>query len=150
MRVVIDTNVFLDIFLDREYARPGLRVVQSVVSGQSQGLVTLPIVQNVYYYVESTHSRPRAHDVIGRLLDAFVLVSVTPAAVEQAWERSDPSHADREEHCPDFEDAVIQEAARVAEADRICTINLEDFETSPVEAIHPIELARDLHGQEGD
>lgn len=149
MTVVIDTNVFLDIFLDRQYARSGLRVVQSVETGRSRGLVTLPIVQNVYYYVESTHSRSRAHDVIGRLLGTFALISMSPAAVERAWERSDPSQADRDDYCPDFEDAVIQEAARAAEADRICTINLEDFETSPVEAVHPIKLARYLHEQEG-
>lgn len=148
MIVLVDTNVFLDIFLDREHARPGLRVVQSVQNDQIQGLVTPTIVLNVYFYVESTHNRRRAHEIIGRVLGTFLLIRGDTESFERAWKRSDPARTEHEDYCPDFEDATLQEAARDAGADLICTINLGDFKTSPVEAIHPIALARRLQEEE--
>jgi len=131
LKVLVDTNVVLDVLLDRHpFAKAAARVFALVEESRIEGFLCATTVTTVDYLLGQALSPREARAALQRLLDLFEIAPVNRPVLEQAL-GSDVS---------DFEDAVIEQSARVVSADAIATRNLKDFKKSSVTAMDPPEL----------
>jgi len=131
LKVLVDTNVVLDVLLDRHpFSKAAARVFALVEESRIEGFLCATTVTTVDYLLGQALSPREARAALQRLLDLFEIAPVNRPVLEQAL-GSDVS---------DFEDAVIEQSARVVSADAIATRNLKDFKKSSVTAMDPPEL----------
>lgn len=135
MRILFDTNVVLDLLLDREpHSVAAARLVSGVERGELNGFLCATTVTTLDDLIARQLGRAGARRAIGKLFRIFEVAGVTRAVLESALELD----------FDDYEDAVVHEAARLADAQGIVTRNLEDFEGSGMPVYSPEELVAAL------
>ena len=131
MRILFDTNVLLDVLLDRQpYVREASELLAAVETDTISGLLGATTVTTIYYIAERAQNADRALQGIQRLLRLFEVAPINRAVLEDAL-RLD---------FQDFEDAVLHEAARHTAADGIVTRNVDDFSEAVLPVYTPAEL----------
>lgn len=131
MTALFDTNVLLDVLLNRTHAGDGLFLLDRARAGALDGAVTPTVLTNTFYVGRSTAGADVARDFVESALSFLDLASVSHAGALRAVRRYD-----------DFEDGVIGEAAAETGTDVICTRNTDDFGPARSEALTPSELVR--------
>ena len=132
MKILFDTNIVLDLLLDRPaFADAAAELFAKVEQGSIVGYLCGTTVTTVHYLVGKAIGSARAADEVGKLLSLFEVAPVNRAILESALKSG----------FADFEDAVIHEAADHAGAEAIVTRNLKDFKKSRIAVYHSIELA---------
>ena len=130
MRVLLDTNVVLDVLLDRKaFVAESLAIVDLVERGAVTGLLCATTITTLAYLAGKTVGKQQATVQIRQLLSLFEIAPVTRAVLDGALASK----------AADFEDAVLAEAAMQAGAQAIITRNLRDFAHSPVRAHTPAQ-----------
>ncbi len=130
MRVLLDTNVVLDLLLGREpFARDAATVVSLVERSRVEGLLCATTVTTIHYLLTRHLPADAARESVRNLLKLFTIAPVNRAVLEEAQ---------RSKIC-DFEDAVIVSAARLAGADLILTRNQRDFRRAGMPVLGPDE-----------
>jgi predicted nucleic acid-binding protein len=128
VRVLFDTNVLMDILLRREpFWDESAQVLDQVASGAVTGLICASTVTTIFYLASKEAGKKEAMVQVRSLLGLYEVASVTRAVLDAALNSKSP----------DFEDAVLAEAAHQAGAQAIITRNLKDFAHSPVRAYTP-------------
>lgn len=131
LRILIDTNVALDLFLRRE---PWVTEAQGMVSAHAQGKVVgyLPAsaLTDIYYISRRIVGSESAFHVIDMCLDAFELIAVDRGVIDLA--RALPG--------ADFEDNVQIACAQVAQLDVIVTRDSTGFAQAPIPALTPKDV----------
>ncbi|WP_457677770.1 PIN domain-containing protein, partial [Thermovibrio sp.] len=98
MRVLFDTNVILDLLLDRyPFSEPAAALLSKVEKGEITGLVCATTLTTIYYLVSKSLSRSKAEECMELLLRLFEVASVNRVVIETA----------RTLKFKDFEDAVV-------------------------------------------
>lgn len=139
MRVLVDTNVVLDVLLDREpFAKAAAEVLALVEESRIEGFLCATTVTTVDYLLGQSLAPNEARTALKRLLDLFEIAPVNRPVLEQAL-RSGIS---------DFEDAVLEQSACLVSADVITTRNLKDFKKSCITALDPQELLTTVEAME--
>ena len=135
MRVIVDTNVFLDVLLAREpFAGTGAEVFALVEQSSIEAALCATTVTTVDYLLTQSLARDEAHRALQALLGLFEVAPVNRAVLEGAL-RS---------RIEDFEDAVLEQAGLLVGAEAIITRNTKDFRRSSIKAFDPIELLRTI------
>ena len=135
MIALFDTDVVLDLFLDRHpFAEAAAIMFSKVEERVVQGYVSATTITTIYYLATKTIGIKKAKWATRKLLSLLEVASVDRAVIEGALEGK----------YKDFEDGVIAEAARQIQADVIITRNVRDFRTSPVPAHSPAEMLKIL------
>lgn len=129
MTVLFDTNVLLDVLLDRTHAEEGLFLLDQSREGAITGTVTPTVLTNTFYVGRSTAGSEVARDFIESALSFLDVASVSHAGALRAVKRYE-----------DFEDGIIGEAAAEYGTDVICTRNAEDFGPARPQVLTPREL----------
>ena len=133
MRVLFDTNVVLDVLLDREpYAAPAVTLFGQVAQRRLQGLLGATTLTTIHYLAEKAVGRRRARRHLETLLGLFEVAVVDRAVLTGALEL----------RFGDFEDAVLHEAAAHAGATGIVTRDLAGFRNARLTVYAPRELVR--------
>ena len=131
MRILVDTNVVLDVLLDRRpFAQAAAQVFALVEESRIEGFLCATTVTTVDYLLGQALAPDEARAALKRLLDLFEIAPVNRPVLEQALGSN----------ISDFEDAVLEQSARLVSVDAIATRNLTDFEKSSVPAFDPPEL----------
>jgi predicted nucleic acid-binding protein len=131
LRILIDTDILLDLALDRNpHADGAARVIDAVQRGSVSGIVAWHTISNLYYILTSFSDRKRA---LGFVRDLAAIVDVAPA---------DSATLDiaLSLDMRDFEDAMQVAAALAAGVEKIVTRNSRDFRRSPITVVAPAEL----------
>ena len=137
MRLLLDTNVFLDL----PERRPGFQNSQKIIlllGRAHEGWVAWHTLSNVFYIADRlTRSRIIARELIH---DILVWCTVVPV---------DHSDALRAENLliDDFEDALQMAAALSVDVDVIITRDLKDYQNSPIPQLTPEQFLQ-LHHPE--
>lgn len=135
MRVVVDTNVVLDVLLARQpFVGAAGRLFAGIEASRIEGLLCATTVTTIDYLLAQALPPRQSREALRRLLGLFEVAPVNRLVIEEAL-RSRVS---------DFEDAVIEQAGRLAGADAIVTRNLRDFRNSSIKALGPDELLASL------
>lgn len=137
MRLLLDTNVVLDVLLDREdFVEPANRLFALAEAHLIDALLCATTLTTVDYLVAKAHGRSTARRALSDLLDLFDVAPVDRETLRAAL------------HGPfvDFEDGVIHEAALRQGADAIVTRNIRDFRKADLPVWLPAEAIARLGG----
>lgn len=128
MRILIDTDVLLDLALDRKpHADAAARLIEAVQRGSVTGIIAWHTISNLYYILASFSDRKRA---LRFVRDLAAIVEVAPAD-------SETLDIALSLDMRDFEDAMQVAAAMAGSAEKIVTRNSRDFRNSPIAAVSP-------------
>jgi predicted nucleic acid-binding protein len=135
VRILLDTNVVLDVLQAREpFVYSATQLFAHIERGEIEGVLCATTVTTLDYLLTRAMSREQAKAILQRLLGLFGVAAVTRTVIEDALASS----------MPDFEDAVLAFAASQAGAERIITRNPRDFRSSPVLVLDPLEFLAQL------
>lgn len=128
MRAVVDTNVVLDLLLDREpWSAAAAQLFSQVESGKLEGYLCATTITTIHYLAAKAVGAQQARREIRKLLALCAVASVDQIVLEMATELE----------FADFEDAVIHEAARRVNAESIVTRDLAGFKKAAITVLTP-------------
>ncbi|MGN1417406.1 MAG: type II toxin-antitoxin system VapC family toxin [Oscillospiraceae bacterium] len=131
MKVLIDTNVILDVLCGRaEFLEASSKVWKYCEVDKLTGVISALSVPNIVYILRKELDPDKTKEIIDRLLLIFDVVELTAEDLRKAAEMK----------TADYEDAVQMCCAERINADFIVTRNIRDFVSSPVPAVKPSEL----------
>ena len=134
MRVLVDSDVLLDVGLDRgPWADDSSDVFDLCESGVLDGFVAWHTLANLYYFVRQRGANG-ARAFIAEVLSAAQVVPVGHADMQYALELD----------MSDLEDAMQVAAAVACRAARIITRNTRHYRKSPIPAVTPAAFLRTL------
>jgi len=132
VRVLFDTNVLLDVLLEREpYVQAATRLVALVDNGRIEGSICATAVTTLYYLGARDLGRKRAHEQVRTLLSVFEVAPVDRDVLQRALD---------DDGFSDYEDAVAHEAAQAAGVSGIVTRNGRDYAKASIPVFEPLEL----------
>ncbi len=135
MKIIFDTNIVLDVLLDREpFSTTGAFLFSKVEKGGLSGFLCATTITTVHYLACKTLGSRQARKHIGDLLTLFEIAPVNRVVLEGALRSP----------FADFEDAVIHEASVHAGAQALVTRNPTDFKQAKIPVYSPDELVRAL------
>ncbi len=137
-RILFDTNVVLDVLLDRQpYVEASAAAWAAVETGVAEGMLAAHAVTTIHYLVRKERGNAKARRIVSAILRVFGVAAVDAAVLQEALELP----------WPDFEDAVTAAAARAAGCEFIVTRDPKGFRGSPVRSLTP-EAATPLLGDD--
>jgi predicted nucleic acid-binding protein len=127
-RMLFDTNVILDVMLDRKpHAAASSAAWASVEAGKMEGFLSAHAVRTIYYLVRKETGAAKAGRIVSAILKVFRIAPVDGEVIHEALQLS----------LNDFEDAVTAAAARRADCRYIVTRDPKGFRGSSVRAFTP-------------
>ena len=131
MRVLIDTNVILDLLLDREpFSNHAAILISEVEKGKLIGILCATTITTIYYLVSKSLSKEEANKSLELIFSLFEIAPVNRIVLETA----------KNLKFKDFEDAVIYSAAFHSNVDVIITRNPRDFKAGEIPVYEPKEF----------
>lgn len=131
MKVLFDTNILLDVLLDREpFATLAAEVLSKAERGELSGYACATTVTTIFYLCRKEVGKDEANRHIHTLLSILEVAPVNRRVIEAALQAN----------FSDFEDAVLSESAVLVSAEAIATRNKQDFSNSPISVYTPEEL----------
>lgn len=135
MTLLIDTDVLLDVALDREpFADAACRLLDHLQMHPGDGMIAWHSVANFYYLVRSAQGDSCTKEFIFDLLAFLRVVAGDADSVRSALLLP----------MADFEDALQVVSAQSGKADRIVTRNTADYRQSPLPAQSPADILVEL------
>lgn len=139
MRILFDTNVVLDVLLDREpFSTIAAQLFSKIEVGDLSGYVCATTITTVHYLATRAVGADRAKQEVGKLLILFEIAPVNRSILEAALESK----------FTDFEDAVVHEAAVHVGAQGIVTRDIPGFKWAKIPVYSPGELFGILRAQD--
>ena len=137
-RILFDTNVVLDVLLDRQpHVEASAAAWAAVETGISEGMLAAHAVTTIHCLVRKEMGNIKARRIVTAILRVFGVAAVDGAVVQEALQLP----------FSDFEDAVTAAAARLAGCECIVTRDPRGFRGSPVRSLTPEALTPLLNKQ---
>jgi len=131
LKALLDTNVVLDLLLDRQpFSKTAGLLFAKVFSNRIDGYLCATTLTTIHYLVQKHKGDAHARTEIGKLFSLFEIAPVQRNILEKALNSVVSS----------FEDAVIYQAALYTGVDSIVTRNLKDFRRAELTIYAPEEL----------
>jgi predicted nucleic acid-binding protein len=135
MRVLLDTNVVLDVLLSREpWLADASALWQATDEGRLAGFITATTVTDIFYVARRTVDLAHARQAVQVCLEACEIVLVDRAALERAQQLSGS----------DFEANVQIACAEAGKLEAIVTRDHVSFVASPIPVWSPAECRQRL------
>ena len=143
MHVLIDTNVVLDVLLDRPLFVDDAAAILSIPESIVYKYISASSITDIYYIAyKELRDKQKVKDIIKRLLSLIHIADVSEEnilfALESDWN--------------DFEDSVQNAVAESHKFDAIITRNSTDFENSNLKILSPKDflnaISKDLKNEE--
>lgn len=134
MRILIDTNIILDIVQKQEpFFADSYQALRKAIETNVECLISASAATDIFYMLRRAfQSSQKAKERIEQLSQIFAFADVQGADIQTALMRS----------MPDFEDAVVEAVAERSGASYILTRNIRDFVGSSVPAVTPAEFLK--------
>ena len=134
MKILLDTNVLLDVVEKREaYFLDSYEVFLKSARKEIEAIIGAGSVTDIYYIVNKNCKN--AEYALKAIIDMLKIVSAVDTKASDINEAIKLGF-------PDFEDAVVAATALRENADYIITRNTVDYKKSPVPAISPKEFLK--------
>ncbi|MGD9825899.1 type II toxin-antitoxin system VapC family toxin [Desulfobacter sp.] len=131
MKVLFDTNIILDVMLDRlPFSGPASMLMSLVEKKELAGSICATTVTTIYYLTAKAFGKNNADKHIQSLMSLFEIAPVNESVLYGAIKAK----------FNDFEDAVIYQSAENTYMDAIITRNLKDFKVSKLPVYSPDEM----------
>ena len=131
MRILLDTNIILDLLLERDpFVQDAEKLISKIENGNATGLICATTVTTIHYLIRKKYDKEKSSEIIGSILKLFEIANVTRAVLEDALTADDI----------DYEDSVIYKSAFYSGADIIVTRDRKGFLKSDLPVMTPKEL----------
>lgn len=131
MKILIDTNVILDLLLEREpFVETAIALFAQIEQGDLEGYIAATTITNIFYIIRKTEGREVALAAIHRLLIGLQFCVVDRQTVETSLSLG----------LKDFEDSIQLACATLNQLDAIVTRDQKDFIGSNLPIYSPTEL----------
>lgn len=134
MKLVVDTNVFLDVILRREYLCKASAEVLSLSEPDFELIIPAHSIPTIFYIVQKNQGREAATKAL-----SLCLALAKVGALDETTVLLGLSYG-----FSDVEDSFVSAIASEAKADYVVTNNVKDYDNSPVSAVTPVELLASL------
>ena len=134
IRLMIDTNIFLDVLLQREpFYESSHAVLKLCEDKQVQGFLSASSATDIFYIVrKGLQSTDSAYKALGSVLDIVKILTVTNDDVLSAFMQK----------AADFEDCLLATCAKSNKCSAIVTRNKKDFLDFGITLMSPEELLK--------
>ena len=124
MRVLLDTNIILDFFLEREpFFQLASEVFEEIAAERIEGLISASSATDIFYICKrQTQNLEQARQILTQTLTLLRVCPVDYTVLNTALNSG----------LVDFEDAVQIACAVAQQVDAIVTRNPQDFQTTAV------------------
>jgi len=128
MRILFDTNIVLDVLLEREpHFSASAAAWAAVENSKTEGLMSAHAVTTIHYFLRKKLGIPESRRVLEALLEVFRVAPVDGAVIREALRLP----------IADFEDAVSAAAAHRSGCRFIVTRDPAGFRGSPLREVPP-------------
>jgi predicted nucleic acid-binding protein len=135
MRVLLDTNVVLDVLLQRgEWLAGAQAIWQASIDGGLESCITASSLTDIYYISRRLVGAQAARHTVRTCLDSLSIMTVDKETLEQAYALP----------VNDFEDALQMAAAVRNGLTALVSRDPSGFSGSPVPVLSPAELVARL------
>ncbi len=135
MTVLLDTNIIVDVALERQPQNEASKQVLLLVEqGQIEGYISASTFGDLYYIIRRSRGREWTTDFINWLVTYCQIATFNEAVIRMALTSN----------FRDFEDAIQYSTAVVNQLDVIVTRNPQDFPVTIPRIISPNELIQEL------
>jgi predicted nucleic acid-binding protein len=139
MNVLIDTNIMLDVILEREpFVGPATDLLALIEAGRVEGYIAATTITNIFYIVRKLEGRAVALHAITRMLQGLNLCAVSFQVIQYALALN----------LPDFEDGVQLACAVLENLDAVVTRNGNDFQGANFTVLHAASLVAQFTSEE--
>lgn len=129
MVILADTNIIIDIFLEREPYKTNSEIILSKCADrQIVGYLAAHSIPDIFYILRKNYTHQERRKLIKNLCSIFCIADLNLERIISAVDNEDFT---------DFEDCLQEECAANVMADYIVTRNPRDFEKSRVKVIEP-------------
>lgn len=130
MRLLIDTNVILDMVLKRKNCDMSMRLFQTVRESGADAYITASSVTDLFYIIrKDTHDTERTYVIMENIFGLVKVLSVTEKDIMDAFGKK----------WKDFEDCVQYISGKNNQINYIVTVNQKDYEDTQIPALTPQE-----------
>lgn len=131
MKVLFDTNIILDVLLDRQpFSEHASYLLSRVERSEMTGFLCATTVTTIHYLLSKHLDKGKANTCIHSIMALFEVAAVNRLVIEKALES----------RFTDFEDSVLHESAIHAGAEYIVSRNIKDFKNAKIPVFPPIEF----------
>ncbi len=131
MRVLLDTNVVLDVLLDRKpFSKPASAILSMGEQGRIQITICATAITTVFYLSAKALGAAAARKHVRELLSIVEIAAVGRTVLERALSLP----------IADYEDAVVAASAEEAGADAVITRDVRGFRGCPIVVHEPEEF----------
>jgi len=132
MKVLVDTNVVMDVLLRRSpFYQDSFTIFQLVDLERINGCLSASSITDVFYLLsKDRHNSGEVYRIMDELIDLFSVIPVSETTISAAlalrWK--------------DFEDAVQYITAKENDITHIITQNKKDYENTDINCFSPAEF----------
>lgn len=135
MHVLVDTNVILDVLLNREpWVNQAYAVWKAQDQGHLVGYISATTMTDIFYVARRMSGIDTARKAVRLCLETFEICTVDRKTLEYA----------EKIHGNDFEDNIQIACAYITELNAIVTRDVKGFRNSSVPALTPAEVLEQL------
>lgn len=135
MKIMIDTNIVLDVLGRREpFFAQSEAILRLVAEGKARGAITANTVTDIYYILRKSLDHETLKAALLGLMELLEVADVTGLECLAALGLP----------MKDYEDALLACCAKSWGADCIVTRNVKDFAGSPVRALSPDDFLKTI------
>ena len=140
MRILIDTNILIDVVARREpFFFDAVKVFELCQKEKVEGYIAAHSVVNMAYILRKNFTSDELREILLRLCKTFTVEAIDLSKLIATLNNRDFS---------DFEDCLQTQCALNLRADYIVTRNVPDFSASEIPAVTPEEFFKLLEEQE--
>ena len=131
MKILIDTNVILDVLCNRQdFFEDSLKVFKYCEAQQITGYISALSIPNIVYIMRKELDNAKIKEILNTLTSIFTVVDLRENDLLKAATLD----------FADYEDALQSVCAARVKVNYIVTRNIKDFKNSKISAIKPSEL----------
>ena len=132
MRILIDTNVILDVLLKRSpFYETAIEVLKLSARDDIQEFVSASAITDIYYIAyKNLRDKAAVRELLKKLLLIVSVAGVSEEEIQKALEFTD------------FEDSVQYSVAALNEMDGIITRNVKDYSSAETQVWEPAQFLK--------
>jgi predicted nucleic acid-binding protein len=131
LKVIIDTNIILDVLLERApFYKPAVEIFCLIEDLKIEAFICATTVTTIDYLLTKSLPVKKARTALSHIISLFEIAPVNRSVIERALKS----------RIVDFEDAVLEESGKMAGADCIITRNVKDFKYASIKVCDPVEF----------
>ena len=126
MKILLDTNIVLDLLLEREpFCKEARVIFKMIESDKISGFLCATSITTIYYLINRSVEKSKADEIIDKLLQLFNIADVNKNILIKSLENNGK----------DFEDSVIYTSAEYFNIDVIITRDKKGFNQSNIKVL---------------